>query len=147
MAYVLECRVVYEVEADAQDAYDQMRARAVNASVSRMGTDGFFSSFATLVHERDDKRPPDVLAQWSHDRFGIIRSGRVSTDRAPAWIQPSGSQDAYPLTDAFGAPVRVRHNGKLWQNTTAANTWEPGVYGWDELDPTTVVWGDEEEQP
>ena len=43
----------------------------------------------------------------------------------PAWVQPTGAQDAYPL----GA--RVTHNGQDWENTgSAANVWEPGVFGW-----------------
>lgn len=43
----------------------------------------------------------------------------------PAWVQPTGAHDAYPL----GA--RVTHNGQDWENTgSAANVWEPGVFGW-----------------
>lgn len=44
----------------------------------------------------------------------------------PAWVQPTGSHDAYPL----GA--RVQHNAKRWESTVAANVWEPGVSGWAE---------------
>ena len=43
----------------------------------------------------------------------------------PAWVQPTGAQDAYPL----GA--RVTFNGQNWENTgSAANVWQPGVFGW-----------------
>ncbi len=43
----------------------------------------------------------------------------------PAWVQPTGAQDAY----AMGA--KVSHNGQNWENTgSAANVWEPGVFGW-----------------
>lgn len=42
----------------------------------------------------------------------------------PAWVQPTGAHDAYPL----GA--KVTHKSKTWTSTTAANVWEPGVYGW-----------------
>ena len=44
----------------------------------------------------------------------------------PAWSQPIGAQDAYPL----GA--RVSHEGKRWLSTADNNVWEPGVYGWEE---------------
>lgn len=44
----------------------------------------------------------------------------------PEWVQPTGAHDAYEV----GA--KVSHNGKHWVNTTAANVYEPGVYGWDE---------------
>lgn len=40
------------------------------------------------------------------------------------WTAPLGAHDAYPL----GA--KVTHKGKTWTSTTAANIWEPGVYGW-----------------
>jgi len=43
----------------------------------------------------------------------------------PAWVQPTGAQDAYPLG------FKVTHNGQNWENTgSAANVWEPGVFGW-----------------
>jgi hypothetical protein len=46
----------------------------------------------------------------------------------PAWVQPTGAHDAYVM----GA--RVTHNGKNWENTgSAANVWEPGVFGWIEI--------------
>lgn len=51
----------------------------------------------------------------------------VPTTGYPAWVQPTGATDAYPI----GA--RVAHLGKNWQSNTAANVWEPGVFGWDEL--------------
>ena len=44
----------------------------------------------------------------------------------PAWSQPIGAQDAYPL----GA--RVSHEEKRWLSTADNNVWEPRVYGWEE---------------
>jgi len=44
----------------------------------------------------------------------------------PMWVQPLGAFDAYRLGD------RAAHKGKRWVSTADANTWEPGVYGWDE---------------
>ena len=43
------------------------------------------------------------------------------------WIQPVGAMDAY----AFGA--KVSHNNKHWISTYDNNTWEPGIFGWDEV--------------
>lgn len=42
----------------------------------------------------------------------------------PAWIQPTGAQDAYQLDD------KVSHNGQNWNSTVANNVWEPGIFGW-----------------
>ena len=43
------------------------------------------------------------------------------------WKQPTGAHDAYDV----GAIVS--HNGKIWINTSPANIYEPGVFGWDEV--------------
>ena len=44
----------------------------------------------------------------------------------PEWVQPTGAHDAYAKGD------HVMHNGKEWVSAIDANTYEPGVYGWDE---------------
>lgn len=44
------------------------------------------------------------------------------------WVQPSGAHDAYEL----GAIVM--HNDKKWQSTVNDNVWEPGVFGWQEIE-------------
>lgn len=44
----------------------------------------------------------------------------------PDWVQPQGAHDAYMKGD------KVSHNEKHWISTIDANTYEPGVYGWDE---------------
>lgn len=45
----------------------------------------------------------------------------------PDWVQPTGSTDAYSKGD------KVSHLGKHWQSQIDANTYEPSVYGWDEI--------------
>lgn len=43
----------------------------------------------------------------------------------PAWSQPVGAVDAYPL----GA--KVSHKNAHWISVVDNNVWEPGVYGWE----------------
>lgn len=62
--------------------------------------------------------PPNVPALWT--RNGA--SGGIEE-----WVQPTGSEDAYNTGD------KVTHNGKTWESNCDANVWEPGVYGWDEI--------------
>lgn len=51
-------------------------------------------------------------------------------DGPQPWVQPAGSQDAYPAGSV------VTHNGATWANTHGdGNVWEPGVFGWTEVDP------------
>lgn len=66
---------------------------------------------------QDDWTPDATPALW------VV----VSIEEWPEWIQPTGAHDAY----AKGA--KVTHNGKHWINTLDANSYEPGVYGWEEL--------------
>ena len=44
----------------------------------------------------------------------------------PEWEQPSS-------TNPYQPGDKVMHNGKLWECTVANNVWEPGVYGWTEI--------------
>ena len=46
----------------------------------------------------------------------------------PEWRQPLGAEDAYP------PGAKVSHNGQHWVNSLdIPNSWEPGVYGWEEV--------------
>lgn len=47
-------------------------------------------------------------------------------DVVPAWEQP-GSTNPYMTGD------KVTHNGKTWVSDIDNNVWEPGVYGWSEV--------------
>ena len=51
----------------------------------------------------------------------------ISVEEWPEWVRPTGAHDAYDK----GA--QVSHNGKHWTSDIAANTYEPGVYGWTEV--------------
>lgn len=62
--------------------------------------------------------PPKVPALWT--RNGA--SGGIEE-----WVQPTGSEDAYNTGD------KVTHNGKTWESNCDDNVWEPGVYGWSEV--------------
>lgn len=65
-------------------------------------------------------------ANWTPDATPALWTV-VSLDEWPEWVQPTGAQDAYMNGD------RVRHTEKRWISTEDYNTWEPGVYGWEEV--------------
>ena len=46
----------------------------------------------------------------------------------PPWKQPLGAHDAYPKG------FRVVHNGQEWESDIPDNVWEPGVFGWIEIE-------------
>jgi len=116
-------------QANADFIFNQIKSVMTNASVARIGEPGERTSYCTVGTEN----PDGTITRTDHlyiDQFGIVREGDPDPNDPPAWIQPTGAQDAYPLTDVRGDPVRVTHNGSTWQNTSAANTFEPGVFGW-----------------
>lgn len=42
------------------------------------------------------------------------------------WEQPDS-------TNPYSKGDKVKHNGKIWLSTVDGNVWEPGVYGWEEV--------------
>ena len=74
---------------------------------------------------------PGGTSKWAH-LFVEVITGTVDPDPDPytAWVQPTGSHDAYIL----GA--KVTHNGRLWECTqvnAGVNSYEPGVWGWTDI--------------
>jgi hypothetical protein len=71
-------------------------------------------------HTAQTTWPPDITPalwmRWDDPALG-----------PQPWVQPTGAQDAYAIGD------QVTHEGHLWESNTAANVWEPGVFGWDDL--------------
>lgn len=65
-------------------------------------------------------------AEWTPD-IAVSLYVKVSEGEFPEWQQPQGSHDAYMSGD------KVTHLEKHWISTLDYNTYEPGVYGWDEL--------------
>lgn len=89
--------------------------------ISRVQYDGKLWKCVTSHTSQPSWTPKDAPSLW-------VRIDDPS-EEWPEWRQPTGSTDAYSKGD------KVSHNGKHWisnidgENT---NTWEPGVYGWDE---------------
>ncbi len=131
MGFVLTTRVHFEDEAQAIDAWEQVRARAQN---TRINTQLESTSYSELTDEADGS----VLRSWELDTFGILRTEPVPAPprQYPLWIPVTGSTDVYPAEDVFGEVTRVEHNGQNWENTHGdGNQWEPGVFGWTDLGP------------
>ena len=128
----------FEDAAQAQDAYDQMKARATNTSIVGLGTASERTSYARLT---DDAGA--LLDGFFVDTFGIVREGEYEPppNEHPIFIMPTGGHDSYPATNAAGEPTRVEHNGHNWLNTHGnGNSFEPGGTGINDS-----IWLDEGE--
>jgi hypothetical protein len=131
--FVVIAMITYpDDQAAAQDTFNQLAARMTNSSVARIGEAGERTSYCTVGTEN----PDGTITRTDHayiDQFGIVRRGEPDPTDPPLWIQPLGAQDAYPLTDVRGDPARVTFDGRVWENTSPANTFQPGVFGWTEI--------------
>ena len=68
-------------------------------------------------HEAQENwNPKDATSLWARAHVDVTE-----------WVQPTGASDAYQTGD------KVTHNGKTWISNVDNNIWEPGVYGWDEI--------------
>lgn len=66
--------------------------------------------------------------EWTPDTAtSLYKKVGVSEEGYAEWVQPLGASDAYNAGDL------VIHNGVVYKSTVNANTWEPGVYGWEEV--------------
>ena len=133
MTYVVMGMASFELQANADHIYDQAKSVATTASVQHIGEAGERTSYMGVYEEQLDGTLVPIR-KWHIDTFGIVREGAVDPNDPPAWIQPTGAQDAYPLLNVRGTASKVTHNGFTWTNTTATNTWEPGVFGWTQDD-------------
>ena len=63
---------------------------------------------------------------WTPDKTPALWTV-VSLDEWPAWVQPTGAQDAYALN------AKVSHKDAHWTSDYDNNTWEPSVFGWSRV--------------
>lgn len=128
--YLVTIHATFADKADADHVFNQALSVATNASVARIGQAGERTSHGAVFNESENGTLT-IESQFHKDRFGIVRRGNPeNNDAPPAWVQPTGSQDAYPLLDIYGNPVVVMHDGESWQNQSNNNTQAPGVFGW-----------------
>lgn len=67
-------------------------------------------------------------ADWTPSTIPALWKARSPSDSViMPWVQPTGAHDAYAV-DAI-----VTYGGKTWRNTSPANVYAPGVYGWVEV--------------
>ena len=66
-------------------------------------------------------------SDWTPDATPALWTEVAKPGEIPEWKQPTGAQDAYNKGD------KVRHNDLVWESDVNANVWEPGVYGWSQV--------------
>lgn len=69
-------------------------------------------------------------AGWTPDGTPALWTEVAKPGEIPVWRQPTGAQDAYRLGDKVHYPDE---DGPVWESTIDYNTYQPGVYGWTEI--------------
>jgi len=73
------------------------------------------------AHTSQSDWMPDVaVSLWA--KVLVDPSGEIKE-----WEQPSS-------TNPYMKGDKVKHNGHTWESSIDNNVWEPGVYGWDEIE-------------
>ena len=65
---------------------------------------------------------------WTPDAVPALFAAISPPGIIAAWVQPTGAHDTYAAGD------RVTHKDSVWESTVDNNSWEPGVYGWVEVE-------------
>ena len=65
---------------------------------------------------------------WTPDQSPSLFAKVLIPDSSviPEWEQPDS-------TNPYSAGDKVTHNGKTWVSDIDGNVWEPGAYGWSEI--------------
>ena len=71
-------------------------------------------------------------ADWTPDK-AVSLYVKVSIEEFPDWVQPLGSHDAYPKDSKVSHLTDEQGNKRHWVSLIDANTYEPSVYGWEEV--------------
>jgi hypothetical protein len=131
MPYIVIVHATFNNKSDADHIHNQALSVATNASVAHIGDEMERTSHGYVAEEGPDGEHI-IDRSWHVDLFGIVREGEPDLRNAPDWIQPSGTQNAYPGTNVRGGETLVTHNDQVWRNVHGnGNTWEPGVFGWE----------------
>ena len=67
-------------------------------------------------------------SDWTPDQAPSLFAKVLIPDSSviPEWEQPDS-------TNPYSSGDKVTHNGKTWVSDVDGNVWEPGVYGWSEI--------------
>ena len=75
-------------------------------------------------------QPHTTQDDWTPDITPALFTEVPKPGEIPVWKQPTGAQDAYMKGDKVHYPDAA---APVWASDVDNNVWEPGVYGWTEV--------------
>lgn len=70
-------------------------------------------------------------ADWTPDKTPALWTEVAKPGEIPVWKQPTGAQDAYMSGDRVWFPDK---GDSIWESEIDFNAYQPGVYGWREIE-------------
>lgn len=89
------------------------------------------------IYEVNAGKAHTTQSGWEPDKAASLFKPWRDPEKPVEWVQPLGAHDVYPMG------FRVSRHGKLWRSNHAANGWEPGVVGSENLWIEITAGGDE----
>lgn len=111
----------------SQDELDMLSAVYQQYRVGKYYTAGEVFVYEGNLYKVNEGQAHTSQADWVPSTTKSLYTKYTPQGVIAEWIQPTGAQDAY----AIG--VKVTHNGKTWESIVDNNVWEPGIYGWIEI--------------
>ena len=104
----------------AVELFPEWSAAAHYDANQRVRYDGVLYRCLQAHDAQDGWNPADAPSLWAKV---LIPDPEV----IPEWEQPDS-------TNPYHKGDKVKHNGKPWVSDIDGNVWEPGVYGWSEVE-------------
>jgi len=125
--------LLFVLESQKEDSCIDEITLAENADLFPVWDENFTGGRGTIVQDEgllfraihdvgvgQNTKPSETPSMWT-------QKGNPG-EEFPQWIQPIGVHDAYP------AGARVTHNELRWVSDVDSNIWEPGIFGWTQVD-------------
>lgn len=105
---------------DAVELFPEWNATAHYDVDQRVRYDGTLYRCLQMHDAQEGWTPTSAVSLWAKV---LIPDPEV----IPEWEQPDS-------TNPYMQGDKVKHNGKTWVSDIDGNVWEPGVYGWSEVE-------------
>ncbi len=135
MPYVVLVHATFDIQADAQAAYDSIMALADKSKREKLGQAGERTSWGGVYEEQPDGTMVE-LSGWFVDEADFVKEGKplkggtkLTVENTPTW----DAAKTYPLN------YDVAHINKFWRSTITGNlASEPNKDNADWIEVTTV---------
>jgi len=127
---VLDCRIYFTDDGNAQNAYDHLVALMEHARAHAVHVGGRMEKSWVRLHEcHAPNNTGDTTNCITIAVHKIGGAGEPTEGDFPQWQPYDGTPDTI-----YSEGDTVTHNDLFWVSTVNDNVWEPGQYGWSQVE-------------